>query len=1043
MLKTVLAALAYYSGAFLLLRLLHRRMFGPGIKILYYHRVSAKGESDLLGQHLLTAEAFEKHLRHLRRFYHVIRLEEAAEYLASGRAFPSNSAVITFDDGYRDNFTVAFPLLRRKGLPATLFVVSGAIDGTPLWLDQVGTWFRDTSAATLRFGWIGTELSLKTPSERRQALKSVRSVLKSLPGAQLPQALAELRTQLGINGPDCQPEDSAMLNWDELRSMSASGLITVGAHTVTHRLLPTLDRKEMELEVEESCRRLAQELRQPIGFFAYPGGAYNPAAKSVARKARLVACANGGGGFNPAGSDLTALRRLGAEGIRQSQLALYLAGWEDLRDMFLRKLGRVRRTVKRLLYSVMEIAGLFPLLRYLNRRRILVLLYHGVSSFPSTKHLNDLHVPEEQFRRQMRWLRRKFTPISLDQAIAALDGREPWPRRAVLITFDDAYRNNLEVAWPILKECGFQPTIFVPTGFPGSGRISRSEDVESRIKNSRALGVRLNDRWLWLRSGEERQAAFQQISLELKRLETGTRERVWKEVQKQLSESDNVGATCGLETRLSWAELQAARLVGIDVGSHTISHAQLRGLPKAEMQKELEGSKKELELRLKTPILAFAYPNGDWSHEVRRLVQSAGYSCAFTAQPGTNGPLTDRFLLHRVPINARDSFGEFKSAVSGFSRCGMAPACKVLEISNYPPPECGWARQTKFLAEELAKRGARCEVLNINESRKIKDAEYVDVQNGADYLLKVMGFALRGYRLHTHVNAESSKGYALAIIANLIARVVGRPAVMTFHGGLPQTYFPRMDSPFLKWAYLLLFSSAGSIICNSTEIVQAIQAYGTNGVPIVAIPGFSRQYLQFQRQQLGDRVEAFLARHNPTFFCFVCYRPEYRLDVLHEGMQKFLRRWPKAGFVWLGFPAKELPQVEAFLGRRATVGLENLLLLGNLDHDTFLSLLARCFAYVRPAACDGVSASVLESIALRVPVIAAENGRRPQGVVTFRFGDADDLCAKLERVVENYDDVKRATTLRNVEDNIQRTADWVLACDTSEKNSIDVHVSQN
>jgi peptidoglycan/xylan/chitin deacetylase (PgdA/CDA1 family)/glycosyltransferase involved in cell wall biosynthesis len=1041
-LKASIAAIAYRSGVFLLFRLLHRHLYGPGIKILYYHRVAATAPPPgQLGPPPLTAEEFEKHLHHLRRFYNVIRLEEAVEFLASGRAFPSNCIVITFDDGYRDNLTVALPALERQGLPAALFVVSGAIDGKPLWLDLVDSWFRATNVTTLRFGRTN-ELSLKTQTERRQSFDHVRSVLKSLPGEELAQALAELRAQLGISGPDRPPDDSAILNWDEVRQLSSSGLMTIGAHTMTHRLLTTLEPEEMRWEIEESCRRLAQELHQPIRFFAYPGGAYNSAAQAVVRNAGLVALATGGG-FNPFGSDLSALRRLGPEGRRQSQFVLYLAGWEDLRDAFHRKLVRLRRAFKRFVYGTMEFVGFFPLLRFLNSKGFVVLLYHGVSPLGSAAQLNDLHVPVESFRRQMRWLLRKFRPVSLAQAMAALEGRAPLPRRAVLVTFDDAYRNNLELAWPILKELGIRPTLFVPTEFIGGLRTYWAEELEASIKATRALGVPFDDKWLWLRTPEERRSAFWKISIALKRRDPISRENAWKELQVQLSSGGVAGSPNACESRLTWEELRTIHKKGFDVGSHTISHPLLPGLAANEIQHELEGSKSELESRLGTSVLAFAYPNGDWNPEVRHLVEKAGYSCAFSTQPGTNGQHTNRFLLHRVPINATDSFSDFRSAVSGFSRRGLQPARKILEISNYPPPECGWARQTKLVTEELAKRGAVCEVMNINESRKVKSSEYVDVQNGIDYVLKVLGFTLRGYRLHTHVNAESAKGYLLTLAANLIACGVRRPAVTTFHGGLPQRFFPRTDSYFLRLAYRLLFSSAGSIICNSVEIKEAIQSYGTNGLPIVPIPGFSKQYLEFKKRPLPDSAEAFLSLHDRTFFCFVCFRPEYALDALLEGMREFTNQSPRTGFIWLGFPFRELPHVKAYLDRRQGGHPENLLLLGNLDHDTYLTLLSRCFAYVRPPACDGVSASVLESMALNVPVIAAENGRRPAGVVTFRFGDATDLCAKLRYVTENHDAVKRGTQLSNVNDNVERTAAWLLAPGRGGTNSVNAHAFQD
>jgi glycosyltransferase involved in cell wall biosynthesis len=385
-----------------------------------------------------------------------------------------------------------------------------------------------------------------------------------------------------------------------------------------------------------------------------------------------------------------------------------------------------------------------------------------------------------------------------------------------------------------------------------------------------------------------------------------------------------------------------------------------------------------------------------------------------------------RFLLNRIGVNARQSFSEFVSGVSSFGRLRTTPGPKILEIGNYPPPQCGWAIQTKLLTEELRRNGAACTVLNINESRKIKSPEYVDVQSGPDYLLKLLGFALRGYRPHAHVNAQSWEGYVLTMTANLVARAVGRPAVMTFHGGDSQRFFPRPDSYFLTLAYRLLFLSAGSITCDSIEIERAIKSYGTARRPVFSVPCFSRQNLAFQTQVLASEVEAFLQSRTPVFFCFLCFRPEYAIDSLLAGMHQFSQQYPRAGFIWLGFPAKEMPALHSLLNSLPNGKPENLLVLGNLDHDSFLTLLSRCFAYLRPHYRDGVSASVLESITMGIPVIAAENGMRPSGVVSYDWRDPNDLCSKLVHVVQNYDQVKAGLEPQGLDDNIERVVQWLL-----------------
>ena len=1026
-LKSVVGQVFYRSGAFLLLRKMHRRRFGAGVRILFYHRVAgAAGAPDLRGRTPLTASDFEAHLKHLKRHYRVITLEEAATALRSGAVLPENTVVITFDDGYRDNYTVALPLLEKYAAAATLFVVTGAMEGKPFWFDEVRRWFEQTQAKSLRLDGAGREYLLASADDRGKALDRTLSYLKTVPGEQFSGALDELRGKLEIGQSNSSSERETLI-WDELRAMASSGRMSIGAHTVTHPILPNLTSNEIAREIRESVGTLARELNQPVKSFAYPNGDCNVAARQTVRDLNLVACSTGGGGFNPPGSDLAALSRLGADGLPFFRFVLYLAGWEDLAPIFLRRVLSWLRGTKRLAYALMESLGSFAMFRRANRQRLTVLLYHGVRSSGGKEQIDNLHVPEKEFRRQMTWLRRKFTPVTLEQAMDGLEGRAPLPDRAALVTFDDAYRNNLKVAAPILAELGVPAVLFVPTQFVGAENMYWNEELEARLLATTVLAVKVpvaGGRWLWLRNIDERRSAFQALSPLLQGMSPNARERAWADLREQLHGGDPQAVH---EPRLNWDELQQLKNFGFTIGSHTVSHALLPGLPDEQVERELEQSKATLETRLGSSVDAFAYPNGNWSVETRNAVERAGYRCAFTVEAGSNDHLTDRFLLRRASINATMSFSEFAAGASGFARLGTRRPAKIIQVSNFPPPQCGWAMQTVLLTEELRRRGAVCEVLNINpENRKVKSREYIDVQNGRDYFWKIVKLSLRGYRFQTHVNGESPKGYLLALSAHLMGRAVGKPSVMTFHGGLPQSYFPRPDSRFLHFAFRMLFASAGSITCDNEEMKQAIQNYGTNGKPIAPFACFSSQYLKFEKRPVPDAIDFFLRSHSPVFFCYVSFRPEYALEELRQGIAKFAQRHPNAGFIWLGFPVKEIPHAEEYLNKQAGGRPENILLLGNLDHDEFLSLLTQCYAYVRPPACDGISASVLESLSLGIPVIAAENGRRPEGVVTYKFADPDDLCAKLEYVVENYDSVKRTTRLDKAEDAVEQAAEWLL-----------------
>jgi len=157
-------------------------------------------------------------------------------------------------------------------------------------------------------------------------------------------------------------------------------------------------------------------------------------------------------------------------------------------------------------------------------------------------------------------------------------------------------------------------------------------------------------------------------------------------------------------------------------------------------------------------------------------------------------------------------------------------------------------------------------------------------------------------------------------------------------------------------------------------------------------------------------------------------------------MNKFRAEFPQAGFVWLGFPEKEMPAARDYVAQWPREEQQSLLLLGNLEHDGFLSLLVRCAAYVRTPACDGVSASVLESLALKVPVIASENGRRPPGVLTYQELDADGLCSIMSYVARHGSSVRARLENTTAEDNVARMADWLTGITTPASREEVAHV---
>lgn len=302
------------------------------------------------------------------------------------------------------------------------------------------------------------------------------------------------------------------------------------------------------------------------------------------------------------------------------------------------------------------------------------------------------------------------------------------------------------------------------------------------------------------------------------------------------------------------------------------------------------------------------------------------------------------------------------------------------------------------LRKELEARGWECRVMNLNENRRVPSPEYIDVQNGWDYLQKLVRCVRDGCAIHVRVNGEAVKGYIIALLALLSARLWRRPALLTYGGGHQQTYFPAPPFSFRHLAFSLLFRIPIRIYCNSEKIKEVILRTGIAPERVLPIPHTSSEYVEFVPSRLPPEIQHFLARHDGVFFSYVCFRKEFELPFLAEAIRKFRAFAPNVGFLLVGSWDRELPRMKNFL---AAEKIEDVVfLMGSVPHELFLNLLSHSLAYIRTPVTDGICSSVLESLMLRIPVLAADNGTRPRGTELWQPGKVESLVNLMKRVVK-------------------------------------------
>jgi glycosyltransferase involved in cell wall biosynthesis len=349
---------------------------------------------------------------------------------------------------------------------------------------------------------------------------------------------------------------------------------------------------------------------------------------------------------------------------------------------------------------------------------------------------------------------------------------------------------------------------------------------------------------------------------------------------------------------------------------------------------------------------------------------------------------------------------------------------RIIQIGNYPPPVCGWAIHTKEVQDALRRKGVECKVLDIGPGRRVRseDQHCTPMRGAFDFLVKIIAFRLRGYVFEPHVNGDSWKGYLLALAAVMLGRLTFKPAVLMFHAGPEQLYFPRR-SGFWYQAFRILFRASGAIICNLESVQREIIKYGVPAEKVHAI--FSVNYSQdVIPVSLPTHVDRFLRAHKPCLFSYTLFRPEFTPDVLFEAFAGVRQDYPGAGLLIAG-PSEVPPDIQNLIKQW---NLESdVLISGNLAHNEFLTALSESDVFVRTHLRDGLCASVIEALSLGVPVVASEDGIRPRSVLTYSPPVARELLRALLSVFEDVDHARQRVQKADVKGNLDQEINLLLS----------------
>ncbi|HET7208494.1 MAG TPA: GNAT family N-acetyltransferase [Terriglobales bacterium] len=283
-----------------------RRRTHPVCQIFLYHRVNNENDPFLGG---IPSAAFAAQMEYVARHFPLLTLDQVAK-----GEFPqghSYCVAVTFDDGYRDNFVTALPILKKFRVPATVFLATGSIESGQLpWYDQVRLAFKLTARRHLSLKDMGgPEGNLEALSDRLRLLDRTLGWLRRIAHLERSLAISALFQLLGV--PNQLNLPNQMLRWDEIRQMSKHH-VSFGAHTVSHPPLSRVSAAEMKMEIAGSKDAIEDRLQVPVLHFAYPFGQpfdFNAEVKQSVQDAGFKTAVTTVWGLNQPGDDPFELRR--------------------------------------------------------------------------------------------------------------------------------------------------------------------------------------------------------------------------------------------------------------------------------------------------------------------------------------------------------------------------------------------------------------------------------------------------------------------------------------------------------------------------------------------------------------------------------------------------------------------------------------------------------------------------------------------------------------------------------------------------------------
>jgi peptidoglycan/xylan/chitin deacetylase (PgdA/CDA1 family) len=339
---------------------------------------------------------------------------------------------------------------------------------------------------------------------------------------------------------------------------------------------------------------------------------------------------------------------------------------------------RIRLCLQRLWVMLLLISGSLWWAKTQLRRSgaVIVMTFHrvlGETDFGGPDRVPGIVVRERTFNRLAEYASKQYQVVNLKEVVPGTPSR----KLRIAFTFDDGWSDNYTVALPIARAHGIPLTIFICPGLTGTNAPFWPDRVINILMTSRPSCKR---------------SEVEAVIESLKRCSAEDRDQLIERLSAAGAREHHVKSYSG-ESVLSWAEIEAMDRVGVNFGSHTNTHQILTAVSTNMVRREVCESKKAIEAALRSQCDLFAYPNGDWSPEIRHVLADEGFKLAFTTERGAWTATCDHLAIPRANVyegNLVGLRGHFSPAMLEYTTCWKV--WRAMKRARLSTSSCGPGR---------------------------------------------------------------------------------------------------------------------------------------------------------------------------------------------------------------------------------------------------------------------------------------------------------------------------------------------------------------